>query len=142
MINYCVLILFKVRVVTNNGYYMAITMYVCTVAGIIGLATVIHSDSCMRSYFVILYKYCIKTSEEISLARSDWLSFANNCCHNFGNYNIKYLSIINFMCEFITPHKNSPNMSSVSIKKGYKINIEHDIEKLKVASEREFMWVL
>ena len=60
----------------------------------------------------------------------------------WGNYNIKYLSIINCVCEFIIPHRNSRNISSVSIKKGYKINIEHDIEKLKVASEREFMWVL
>ena len=51
-----------------------------------------------------------------------------------GNYNIKDLSI---MCACV--HNNSHNIFSVSIKKGYTINIEHDIGKLKVVSERLFV---
>ena len=42
------------RVVTNNGYYLAITLYICTVAGINGLATFTHSDCSIQSYIVIL----------------------------------------------------------------------------------------
>ena len=57
------------------------------------------------------------------------------------NYNIKDISLIGV--RNISSHiKKSLNISSVSIKKGYKINMEHNIDKLKVVSEREFVWVL
>ena len=45
---------------------------------------------------------------------------------------------LNLSVKCITPH-NKLNISSVSIKKGYKINIENNIDKLKVVSERQFM---
>ena len=44
------------RIISNNGYYLAITLYICTVAGINGLAIFIHSDCCiMLLYDKILH---------------------------------------------------------------------------------------
>ena len=42
------------RVISNNGYYLAITLYICTVAGINGQATFIRSVCCIQSYIIIV----------------------------------------------------------------------------------------
>ena len=48
------LILFEVRVVSNHSYYLAMTQYIRTLAGIDSLATYIRSDCCFLTYIVIL----------------------------------------------------------------------------------------
>ena len=47
------LILFKMRVITNNGYFSGHdTVYMCTVADINGLAKLIQKSCCIPSHIV------------------------------------------------------------------------------------------
>ena len=45
------------RVITNNVYYQAMTLYICTVADINGLVKLIQNNCCIQSHIVqIQYK--------------------------------------------------------------------------------------
>ena len=46
------LILFKMRVISNNGYNRAMTPYICTVADTNGLAKLIQKNCCTQSHIV------------------------------------------------------------------------------------------
>ena len=48
------------RVITNNGYYQTMTLYICTVVDITGLAKLIQNNCCIQNQIVILFKYSIK----------------------------------------------------------------------------------